>query len=1114
VTRSPSGTVTFLLTDVESSTRAWEADAPGMAAAISRHEEVLSGAIAAHGGFRPIEQGEGDSVVAAFARPSDAVAAAVEAQLALAREPWPTGTPIQVRMALHTGEAEAHGGRYAGATIIRTARLRSVAHGGQTVMSRATAELVSDGLPDQVTLLDLGSHRLRDLTRAEHVFQVCHPDLDGAFPPLRSLDRVANNLPAQLTSFVGREAELAQVERLLAQVRLLTLTGTGGCGKTRLAAHAAASAAEAYPAGVWWVELAPLGPGSAVSTAVLSALGLREHPSRTAVDQLGDEFGSGRALLVVDNCEHLLEPVTALVEPLLGRSSGLTVLATSREPLGLAGETTWRVPALALPAATDPATPEMLTAYDAVALFVERARQARPNFAVTNDNAPAVAEICARLDGIPLAIELAAARVRVLSPDGIRAGLDDRFRLLTSGSKRGLPRQQTLAASVEWSYDLLGDAERTMLRRLAVFAGGFTLDAAEAVVAGGDIDPWQVLDLLASLVDKSLVVADHESPGVRYRLLETVRQFALARLASSGEADVVRNAHVAFQLRLAEQAARAFLSDEELVSQEESEHDNLRAALEWALRRGSMDDAITLLVGLANLWMARGLLREAHVWFDRVLAHPQFETSPSAYRAWWARSVLAIIDGIAHPALEKAGAVTEQAMAAGDGLYAARGMSMDATVMLMADPAAGEKRLQEARRLAEEVADLHSSLWVLECLVVASVHREDHRLVARYYEEAEPLFADATGQMRALLDALVGFSEVRTGQFDAARRHGQSARRLAAGVGDPTMAGAMADLTMALLELAEGRTDAAADVLEGVLREPRRSGPTREDPMLTGAWGWVLAERGDLEAAEAVMADAVRLARGMGDGEQIGLCLGWYAALLRFVGNHSEARAVASDLLAHGRQQGNPGFEAVALRELGQLARLDGDLDTADDLIHRALALCAAAGILPDMHQTLTAVAGVAAAKESWEEAVRLFGAAERLGVELGSVLPVWDRAVADVDLELARRSLEPEAFEAAWGQGRGLSVDEAVAYAERGRGARKRPPSGWASLTPTERQVVDLVAAGLRNSDIATRLFVAPSTVKTHLAHVFAKLDVSSRAELATLATRRPPFRQSLSDL
>lgn len=914
--RAPSGTVTFLLTDVEGSTQAWQADRAAAALAVTRQEEILAAAIAAHRGFRPVEQGEGDSVVAAFAKASDAVAAAVAAQIGLAREPWPTGEPIRVRMALHTGEAEARDGRYAGSTIIRTARLRAVAHGGQTVLSRATAELVSDALPEGVALADLGSHRLRDLTRAEQVFQVTHPDLPAAFPPLRSLDRVANNLPAQLTSFIGREAELAQVDRLLAQVRLLTLTGVGGCGKTRLAAHAAASVAESFPAGVWWVELAPLGPGSAVSTAALSALGLREQPSRSAIDQLADHFGAGRALVVADNCEHLLDSVVELVEPLLGRSPGLTVLATSREPLGVAGETTWRVPPLSLPTTASLSTPEALTAYDAVALFVERARQARPNFVVTNDNAPAVAEICARLDGIPLAIELATARVRVLSPEEIRSGLDDRFRLLTGGSKQGMPRQQTLAASVEWSHDLLDEAERVMLRRLSVFAGGFTLDAAEVVCSGDGIEPLQVLDLLTSLVDKSLVVGDEDRFQTRYRLLETIRQFALPRLQASGETEATRDRHLAVQSRLAAEAESRFLMDDEFTARQEPEHDNLRAALEWALSRNDLEAAIDILVGLANLWITRGLLREALVWFDRVLGHPDVATSPHSYRALFVRALIALIDGQPDPSWMMANELAEQAQKAGDRRYEARCLTVHGTVQLMLDPAVGVKILENALALADGCGDPTSSILVRMALMGWGIHREDHGFVARQMEEAKPLLDGCSAQMRSMFDALAGFSEVRAGRFDAARRHGQSARQLAAEVGDLTFAGAMADLTLGLLELAQGRVEAAAELLEAVLREPRTSGPTREDAMLTGAWGRVLAARGDLDAAEAVLADAVRLAVQVADGEQYALCLGWHVALLRFRDERSRARALAQGLLAHARQQGNPGFEAIALREL------------------------------------------------------------------------------------------------------------------------------------------------------------------------------------------------------
>ena len=1114
MTQPPSGTVTFLLSDVEASTHAWQADSAAAAAAVARQEEILGEAIAAHGGYRPVEQGEGDSVVGAFARASDAVAAAVAAQLALAAEAWPTAEPIRVRIAVHSGEAQAHDGRYAGSTIIRTARLRAVGHGGQTLASRATAELVAEALPPGVVLVDLGSHRLRDLTRAEHVLQINHPDLAAAFPPLRSLDRVANNLPAQLTSFIGREADIAQVERLLAQVRLLTLTGAGGCGKTRLAAQAAAAVAETYPAGIWWVELAPLRPGSAVTTAVLSALGLREQPSRRAVDQLTDHFGDRRAMVLLDNCEHVLDAVSALVEPLLERSPALTVLATSREPLGLAGETTWRVPPLALPVTPGPTTPEALTAYDAVALFVERARQARPNFTITNDTAPTVAEICARLDGIPLAIELAAARVRVLSPEGIRAGLDDRFRLLTGGTKRGLARQQTLAASVEWSHDLLGEAERTMLARLSVFAGGFTLDAAEAVAAGETIEALQVLDLLTSLVDKSLVVADDEARQIRYRLLETIRQFAAARLQASGEADTVRDRHLGHQVRLAAAADTAFMADDRLTATLAAEHDNLLVALDRALQRARFDDAITLVVGLANLWLSKGLVREAQTWFEAVLGRPEAAASLTAYRAMWARGVLAIIDGRPDPALQKAGAVVEQARAAGDGRYVARGLFVDGAVRTFREPDAGEKILEEAVGEGDTVGDPITSVLGRLVLVAGGLHRDDHQLVTRHLDEGRHLLEGASGQLRSTHHSLAGWSALRCGRIDEAGRHVRSALTLAAAAGDANLAGALATLTLALLELAVGHSAEAAAAVEPVLREPRAGGPTREDAMLNGVWGVVLADQGRLDEAEPVLAEAVRLAEQTGDGLQGAFCLGWHTAVLRISGEDRRAWDSAEALRHHARQQHNPAFEATALAELARLDAADGNLDRADDHAHQALSLAAAAGVLPDVAAGLALVAELAGAHESWAEAARLFAAAAALRQRLGVAPPSWERAAEEAAVEATRQVLGDDTFEAAWNEGQALPVDEAVAYAERGRGERKRPTTGWAGLTPMERQVVDLVADGLRNADIAARLFVAPSTVKTHLAHAFAKLGVATRAELAVLAASReggkPPSRTS----
>ncbi len=502
----PTGTVTFLLTDIEGSTRLWEAGAEEMASSVARHYELLGAAIVLHGGVRPVEQGEGDSVVGAFSKASDALAAALDAQLAFAEEPWPAGGEVRVRMALHTGEVRLRdAGNYFGPTIIRCARMRAIGHGGQTLVSDATRDLVVDVLSDGAELRDLGLHRLKDLGRAERIWQLVHPELAPEFPPLRSLGAMPTNLPAQVSSFVGREVEIASVRAAMSEHRLVTLTGAGGCGKTRLALQAAADDLELHPDGVWCAELAAVGHGSDICQAIAAVFGLREEFGRPLIDTLVEQMCDLDALLVVDNCEQVLDAAARMIESLLHGCPRLRVVATSREPMGVAGEVVWRVPSL------EPSS--------AVALFVERAQQARPGFVPDADATSAITQIAERLDGIPLALELAAARVRMMHPARIAAGLDDRFRLLTGGNRTAMPRQQTLEASVAWSYELLDEPERALARRLSVLHG-FTLEAAETIGCDDDRDRFGVLDLLGRLVDKSLVFVD---PGRRRRPLPHAR---------------------------------------------------------------------------------------------------------------------------------------------------------------------------------------------------------------------------------------------------------------------------------------------------------------------------------------------------------------------------------------------------------------------------------------------------------------------------------------------------------------------------------------------------------------------------------------------------------------
>ncbi len=620
--RPLTGNVTFLFTDIESSTRLWEVDPDAMKVAIARHDELVRDAIVGAGGY--VFKTVGDAFCAAFAQAADAVAAALRAQTALATEPWPKITPIKARMALHTGAVESRDGDYFGQPIYRLARLLSVGHGGQTLLSEATSELCRDSLPEAASLRDLGGHRLRDLARPEQVFQLCHPALPGTFPPVRSLSTHPNNLPHQLTSFIGREPVIAEIEALQARTRLLTITGSGGAGKTRLALQLAADLLARFPAGAWYVELAPLSDPGLLPQTVATVLGVKEKQGQLITQTLVEHIGRKQLLLLFDNCEHLLDASAILADALLRQCPGVQILATSREALGITGEQSYRVPSLSLPAREKAVTAQSLLACESARLFSDRASLVRVDFQVTDENAPALALLCHRLDGIPLAIELAAARVRSFSVQEIENKLGQRFALLTGGSRTALPRQQTLRALVDWSYDLLTDAERLLWQRLSVFAGGWTGAAAVQVCAGEGIDAEEISDLLNALADKSVVMAENLDESPRYRLLETLRQYGRERLAESGSIGSIRERHRDCFLALAEETAPKLEGAEQAawLSRLDEEHENLRAGLEWCLSEETSELGLRLCGTLQRFWIARGDLSEARDWCARMLARP------------------------------------------------------------------------------------------------------------------------------------------------------------------------------------------------------------------------------------------------------------------------------------------------------------------------------------------------------------------------------------------------------------------------------------------------------------------------------------------------------------
>jgi predicted ATPase/class 3 adenylate cyclase/DNA-binding CsgD family transcriptional regulator len=1077
----PTGTVTLLLADVEGSTRLWEAQPKEMTAALARLNQTVSETIAEHDGVRPVEQGEGDSFVAAFARASDALAAALDIQ----RAPL---APLRLRIGLHTGEIQLRDeGNYAGPTINRTARLRDLGHGGQTLLSGTTEDLVADRLPADTWLTNLGTHLLRDLPRPERVAQLCHPDLVNEFPPLRiSKITVSQRLPAQLTSFVGRLEQLTQVRELLTQNRLLTLTGAGGAGKTRLAIQLAGQLAGEFDDGVWYVDLAPITDPDLVPVTVARALGLPDQPGRSTMDTLTRFIADRQMLMVLDNCEHLLDASAALVNALLGATAGLTFLATSREPIGVAGEVSWRVPSLSL-------------ADEAIELFIDRAHRARPDFTLSNDNAATVGEICRRLDGLPLAIELAAARVRALSLAEILDSLHDRFRLLTGGARTAVRRQQTLRASVDWSHALLTEPERVLFRRLAAFLGGFDLDAAQAVAGGGDVQRYQVLDQLSLLVDKSLVVADDSRGRTRYRLLETVRQYALEKLGESGEADAVRSRHRDYYASIAAVLdAPAGSDNEQRLEQADTEIDNLRAAFGWSRENSEIELALALASSLQPLWQARGRGREGLTWFDAVLTREVAQDAglAAAVRARAladtaihyllfgaadsvdrAQQALALARSIDDPAV-LARALTACGLTAGynaeaAGVYFAEAIELArelhdrwrlsqiltwqaSTAIAASDPIAARVAAEEGRDLADAIGDRFNSRHCRMCLGLAQSYEGDLAgAVAQLREVAAEAKAGHDGFHAVACLAHQGTVLALQGETDAARAAADASLESASEFG--ALVASVGYFALGNAALAAGDVGTARDAT-------------------AAAW-----EHGGVAPAYAALLRPVIALAAQAGGDLIA------------------ARRWADEAVATAT-----GWTVVlALATRARVASAQGEPDQAERDAHDALECAAdieAYLHIPDILECLGALAGEAG---SHRDAARLFGAADAIRQRMGAVrFKIYD-AGCQSSVAVLLNTLDEKDFDAAWAEGAGLSVAEAIAYARRGRGERKRPTSGWAALTPTELDVVRLVSEGLTNNDIAARLFISPRTVQTHLTHVYTKLGLTSRVQLAQEAAR-----------
>jgi predicted ATPase/class 3 adenylate cyclase len=768
-----AGISTFLFTDIEGSSRLWQEQPELMPEALARHDAILRTAVACNRGV--VVKTTGDGLHAAFDDPHDAIGTAVEVQRMLATPGSTGGLALSVRCGIHAGVVESRDGDFFGTAVNLAARITSAAHGGQVLVSRAVAVLVGDRLREGLTLRDLGAVRLRDLTNPERVYQLVHPDLRQDFPVLRSLESTPNNLPHQLTSFIGREPDIAEARQLLAKNRLLTLVGAGGIGKTRLSLQVAASAMDAFPDGVWLVELATVNDPRLVPQAVAFVLGVKQEAGRPLVEVLSTHVSGRRLLVILDNCEHLLQACAELARAMLRAGAEAKILASSREPLHVAGEAIFPVPPLPVPGPNRAWTRNAVEQYDAVRMFAERALAAQSTFSLTDANATSIATICQRLDGIPLALELAAARVRAMSAEQIAARLSDRFRLLTGGDRTALPRQQTLRALIDWSYDLLTDAERQLLRRLTVFAGSFTLEAVEAVTRGSDLGAAEPLDLLSELVEKSLVVMDPDTG--RYRLLETVRQYAREKLAQSGEADAIRSRHLAFFAAFAEQARPELVGPRQAawLARLDLESENILSALAWS--DGTATGAATalqLLHSMKNYVLNRGLLAVGLQLTLETLARPGAQTRDLLRcRGLFNAGQYCCAMGQyaeAQPLLEESLAIAREI---GDKERIAMTLQpLGEAVLGQGNRDAARQYLEEAVALARELPDRRELAAALNALAQL-------RRIAGTLATAEPLYQQAVALARELGDReSVAIGLLNLAMVAIGRGSGDSARKI------------------------------------------------------------------------------------------------------------------------------------------------------------------------------------------------------------------------------------------------------------------------------------------------------------------------------------------------
>ncbi len=991
----PTGTVTFLISDIEGFTSRMERDPAEARETLARHDALLHPTMAEHNGrvFKVM----GDAFMAVFAEPVQALMAALTAQRRLSDENWGVGGPLRVRMALHMGPAELHGDDdyLPNETLIYLHRLIDIRHGGQILLSQAMAEAVRGHLPAGARLEDLGEQNVKGFRQAQSLFRVAAPGVPVDVSPSASPSVPRHNLPTQLSSFIGREREIVEVKRLLSSSRLVTLTGAGGCGKTRLALHVAADVLNAFADGAWFVELAPLSDPALVLQAVASALGVREDQGRPLMTALLDHARTKQLLLVLDNCEHLIEACAQLADTLLRASPSLRILATSREALNIVGETIWPIPSLSLPDPQSLPALESLMRYDSLRLFIERAAAARPDFAMTKQNSTDIVQVCQRLDGLPLAIELAAPLVKALTVEQITERLKSRFQLLTHGSRTSPLRHQTLRAMMDWSYKLLSTSEQSLLQRLSIFAGGWALEAAEAVCSGDGVEGYEILHLLTQLVDKSLVMA--QEGATRYRMLETIREYAREKLEEAGEAKRVCSQHLNFFVKFAEEAEQKLKGAEQSLwlNRVEADHDNIQAGLEGSQKDGGVVSGLRLAGALGWFWWRHGYIKAGCDQLTVLLSQPEAARRTSVRaKALNAAGLLALLQGrsASRDFYEESRAISTELGDKWNLAYALLGLGWVA-FYIDQNYLTARSLCEESLAIFREIHDRWGAAWALNNLglAVISLNISEHPAARTLIEESLTI--------RRELDDRWGIAKSLSGLG-----------RVAFGRGD---------------------LDAARAIAEEGLEIVRELGDKWDITGLLAAVANAAMMKHDYTTARSHYEESLLLARDVGDRGDVAYVLNALGEIARLQNDYQLASILYSEALALRREIGEKSGIIGTVHNLGHIALHEGDYARAIALFKESLALTqtldeAWLGTVV----CLAGLAGVATAMRQPERAARLFGAAEALIERRQLVWPPADRAEYDRNVAAARAQLDESTFNAAWAEGRAMTLEQAIAYA------------------------------------------------------------------------------------